>query len=60
MSDQSKDTSISHANTPAKDTVDEQAKVAISTSGEPETPVNALLERTMHHDSSYRGWGINE
>ncbi len=39
MSDQSKDTSISHANTPAKDTVDEQAKVAISTSGEPETPV---------------------
>ena len=39
MSDQSKDTSISHANTPAKDTADEQAKVEITTSGEPETPV---------------------
>jgi len=39
MSDQSKENSISHANTPAKDTADEQAKVAISTSGEPETPI---------------------
>ena len=39
MSDQSKDTSISHANTPAKDTADEQAKVEITTSGEPETPI---------------------
>jgi chloride channel protein, CIC family len=41
MSDQSKDTSISHADPPAKDTVDEQARVAISTSGEPETPMKA-------------------
>jgi chloride channel protein, CIC family len=39
MSDQSKDTSISHTDPPAKGTVDEQAKVAISTSGEPETPI---------------------
>jgi len=39
MSDQSKDTSISHADPSAKETVDEQAKVAISTSGEPETPI---------------------
>ena len=39
MSDQSKDNSISHANTPAKDTADEQAKVEITTSGEPETPI---------------------
>src|SRR6266480_893548 len=39
MSDQFKENSISHANTPAKDTADEQAKVPISTSGEPETPI---------------------
>lgn len=39
MSDQSKDTSISHADPSVKETVDEQAKVAISTSGEPETPI---------------------
>jgi H+/Cl- antiporter ClcA len=39
MSDQSKDTSISHADTSVKETVDEQAKVAISTSGEPEIPI---------------------
>jgi H+/Cl- antiporter ClcA len=37
MSDQSKDTSISNADPPVKGTVDEQAKVAITTSGEPET-----------------------
>src|SRR6266704_3270916 len=39
MSDQSKDTSSSHTNTPAKDTADEQAKVEITTSGEPETQI---------------------
>jgi chloride channel protein, CIC family len=39
MSDQFKDTSISHADPSVKETVDEQAKVAISTSGEPETPI---------------------
>ena len=39
MSDQSKDTSSSHANTPAKDIADEQAKVEISTSGEPERQI---------------------
>ena len=27
---------------------------------ESETPVTALLEQTMHRDSTYRGWGINE
>jgi H+/Cl- antiporter ClcA len=37
MSDQSKDTSISNADSPVKDTADEQAKVEITTSGEPET-----------------------
>src|SRR6266699_4262089 len=39
MSDQSKDTSISHVDPSVKETVDEQAKLAISTSGEPETPI---------------------
>src|SRR6202162_6037161 len=39
MSDQSKDISISHADRSVKDTADEQAKVPISTSGEPETPI---------------------
>jgi H+/Cl- antiporter ClcA len=39
MSDQSKDTSISHADQAAKDTANEQAKVTISTSGEPETSI---------------------
>jgi H+/Cl- antiporter ClcA len=37
MSDQSKDTSISHANTPDKGVVDQQAKVEITASGAPET-----------------------
>ena len=37
MSDRSKDISISHADPSVKDTADEQAKVAISTSGKPET-----------------------
>jgi H+/Cl- antiporter ClcA len=37
MSDQSKDTSISNADLPVKASVDEQAKVEITTSGEPET-----------------------
>jgi len=39
MSDQSKDNSISRADAPVEGAVDQQAKVAISTSGEPETPV---------------------
>jgi H+/Cl- antiporter ClcA len=39
MSDQSKDISISHADRSVKDGEDEQAKVPISTSGEPETPI---------------------
>ncbi len=37
MSDQYKDTSISNAGPPVKGTVDEQAKVEITTSGAPET-----------------------
>jgi H+/Cl- antiporter ClcA len=37
MSDQSKDASISHADPPVKDGEDEQARVEITTSGEPET-----------------------
>lgn len=39
MSDQSKDNSISQADAPVEGAVDQQAKVAISTSGEPETPM---------------------
>src|SRR6266566_118471 len=39
MSDQPKDNSISRADAPVEGAVDQQAKVAISTSGEPETPV---------------------
>src|SRR6266567_4112652 len=39
MSDQSKDTSISHTDPSVKDTTDERAKVPISASGEPETPI---------------------
>ena len=37
MSDQSKDTSTPHSDTPARDTADEQAKAEITTSGQPET-----------------------
>jgi H+/Cl- antiporter ClcA len=37
MEDQSKDTSTPHSDTPAKDAADEQAKVEITASGEPET-----------------------
>jgi len=37
MSNQSNENPISHTDPPVKDKVDEQAKVAISTSGEPET-----------------------
>src|SRR3989440_349391 len=39
MSDQPKDNSISRADAPVEGAVDQQAKVAISTSGEPEPPV---------------------
>src|SRR6266568_6071228 len=39
MSDQSKDTSISHTDPSVKDTTDERAEVPISASGEPETPI---------------------
>jgi hypothetical protein len=39
MSNQFKKPSISHADPSVKDTADEQAKVPISTSGEPETPI---------------------
>jgi H+/Cl- antiporter ClcA len=37
MSDQSKDTSTPHSDTPARDTAGEQAKAEITTSGQPET-----------------------
>jgi hypothetical protein len=39
MSEQSKDTSISHTDPSVKDTADEQEKVPISPSGEPETAI---------------------
>src|SRR6266567_4446654 len=39
MSDQSKDTSISHTDPSVKDTTDERAEFPISASGEPETPI---------------------
>src|SRR6266487_6579962 len=39
MPNQSKDTSTPHSDAPARDTADEQAKVEITTSGEPETPI---------------------
>src|SRR5437016_157924 len=47
MSDQPKDNSISRADAPVEGAVDQQAKVAISTSGEPEPPVKIIYYLLM-------------